>query len=213
MEMENRLKVKKSLMQTLSQYLTTKLNVYMKKEGVELLKLKLGLEIILINLSKFIIIFLVANYFNLLKEAILMSLVFGSIRKNAFGLHAKSSIVCTILSLIMFVFGAYISNYLLFNNYIIFPVFLIINILLYTYAPADTEAHPLLGQKLKNKLRKRSVITGVILMVLTLVIQNLMLKTLITLASCFEVIIILPITYKILNRRYKNYEKYERPII
>jgi len=211
--MENNSKYKLSLIEKLAEYIALKLNVHLKKEGLELLKLKLGLEIILINLSKFIVIFLVAAYFNLLKEAALMSLVFGSIRRYAFGLHAENSIVCTITSLLMFVFGSYLSYHLILNNYIILISFLVIIIVLYKYAPGDTEYHPLLGEKLRNKLRKASVITGMILMVLALIIPNPTIKTIITLASGFEIISILPVTYKILNRRYKNYEEYEDAII
>jgi len=210
--MENNLKYKLSLMEKLAEYITLKLNIHLKKEGLEFLKLKLGLEIILINLSKFIVILLVAAYFNLLKEAALMSLVFGSIRRCAFGLHAKNSIICTLTSLLMFVFGSYLSYHLILNNYIVLISFLVIIILLYKFAPGDTECHPLLGEKLRNKLRKDSVITGIFLMLIALIIPNPTIKTIITLASSFEIISILPVTYKILNRGYKNYEKYESAI-
>jgi accessory gene regulator B len=192
---------------------TRRLNKYLKKDGLELQKMRFGLEIILINISKFMIIFAVAAAFNLLKEAMFMSIVFASIRRSAFGLHAKNSIVCTLTSLMMFVFGAYLSYRIDLNNYIVFILFTILNILLYKYAPGDTENHPILGAKLRNRLRIQSVIIGVILMVVALVVPKVEVKAFIVLATSFEVISILPLTYRILNRGYKNYEKYEGAVM
>lgn len=208
--MESKIKNKISFTENIAEVFTVRLNSYIHKEGLELIKLKLGIEIILINLTKFTIIFLVAAFTGLLKESILMSLVFASIRKSAFGLHAKNSIVCTITSINMFVTGAYISKYLLINNIMVILIFSIIISLLYKYAPADTEAHPLLSKKLRDRLRKKAVVTGIALMIITLTIPSSRIKTLIVLASCYEVINILPLTYKILKRRYRNYENFER---
>ncbi|MDP4145187.1 MAG: accessory gene regulator B family protein [Bacillota bacterium] len=204
---------KKSIVERLSEIITLKVNKRLNKEGLELQKMKLGFEILLINISKFIVIFAVAAVFNLLLEVSIMTLTFALIRKNAFGLHSKSSIVCTISSVIMFVLGSYLSSYIKLNNYAVLVTFLMTNLLLYKYSPGDTESHPLLGEKLRNKLKRDSVLTGIFLMLIALIIPNGTIKTLISLAVAYEVISILPITYKILKRGYKNYEKYERAII
>lgn len=211
--MEKEIKDNVSLMERLTECITFKLNRYLNKEGLELEKLRLGCEILLINVSKFLIIITIATIFNLLKETLLMILIFGILRKRTFGLHAKSSVMCTIVCILMFNFGAYFCQYLKFNNYIVFIIFLVINILLYKYAPADTECHPLLGYKLRTKLKREALLISIVLMLLALIIPNDTVKTVITLAESFAVIIILPITYKILKRRYRNYEKYEREII
>lgn len=211
--MENKIKTQVSFMERAAEVITNKINSYLHKEGLELQKMKLGLEILLINISKFFIIFTIASIFNLLKESLLMTLVFASIRRNAFGLHAKNSFICTLVSLNIFVVGAYLSYYLKFNNYTTFIIFTIVNILLYKYAPADTENHPLLGANLRNKRKKEAVITGIVLMIIALLIPNNIVKTLMSLSAISAVIIILPITYSLLKRRYKNYEQYEREFI
>ena len=174
--------------------------------------MRLGLEIVLLNVSKFFVVFTIAAYLNLFKEALLMIIAFGCIRKSAFGLHAKSSIVCTINTVGMFVGGAYISQYIKINNYVVLSVFLILNLLIYKYAPADTENHPLIGKKLRERLRKQTVVTGIFLMFIALIVPGPSTKMLVTLSVSFAVIKILPITYKILNRGYNNYEKFERAI-
>lgn len=209
--MENKSQL--SLMERVADIITNKINYSLHKEGLELQKMKLGIEILLINISKFIIIFTTAATFNLLKEAIFMSVIFASIRRNAFGIHAKNSFMCTLVSLSMFVFGSYISYYLKFNNYEVFSIFTIVNTLLYKYAPADTENHPLIGANLREKRKKEAVITGVVLMLIALLIPNSLVKTLMSLAVIFAVILILPVTYRLMKRGYRNYEKYESEFI
>jgi accessory gene regulator B len=212
MEMENNLKNQINLIDRIADSITFKVNTYLNKEGLELEKMKLGFEIVLINVSKLIIIMTIAAMLNLVKETLFMILVFGCIRRSSFGIHAKSSIMCTFTCILMFNFGAYLSHYLNLNNYIVFICFTIINILLFKYAPADTECHPLLGAKLRAKLKREAVLTGISLMVIALIIPIIIVKTLIILSASYAVIIILPVTYKILKRGYNNYEQYEREI-
>lgn len=199
-------------MEKLAEIIILKINKVTNKEGLELQKMKLGMEILLINISKFLIVFFVAFKLNLIIEAFIIMIVFGTLRSNAFGLHSISSIACTVTTLLLFVGGGYLSHYFILSRYIVFLIFAVINILLYQYAPADTEHHPLLGQGFRNSLRNKAVIIGVILMVIALIVPSETIRNLITLASFAEVISILPITYKILNRGYRNYEHYERTI-
>lgn len=205
------LKNELSLMEILAEKIIFFINKRLNKEGLELQKMKLGVEILLINVSKMIIICTLATIFNLLKETILISMLFAFIRSTSFGLHAKNSIVCTIVTSIMFIGGSYLSNHLRLNNYNVIVISTILSILLYKYAPADTENHPLLGEDFREKLRKKTILKAMILMVIAIIVPS-NIKTLITLALLEQTLSILPITYKLLKRGYKNYEKYERCI-
>lgn len=200
-------------MESLSEKITLAINGYLNKNELEFQKMKLGIEIILINISKISVILLLSASLNLFKESLLMLLVFAIIRKSTFGIHAKSSLGCTIISIIMFVLVPYVSYHIKINNYIVFSIFVIINILLYKYAPADTENQPLIGKKLRSKLKNEAILTGIFLMLITLIVPYSVVKVLITLAAIFAVLTILPITYNLLKRRYKNYEKYERELV
>ncbi|MDD7795016.1 accessory gene regulator B family protein [Clostridium sp. 'White wine YQ'] len=211
--METGAKRHMSIMERLAEIIILRINKVTNKEGLELQKMKLGMEILLINISKFLIVFFVAFKINLIIEAFIIMIVFAALRSNAFGIHSKSSIACTITTLLLFVGGGYLSHYFLLSRYIVFLIFMIINVLLYQYAPADTEYHPLLGQAFRKSLRNKAVIIGVTLMVIALIVPSETIRNLITLASCAEVISILPITYKVLNRRYRNYEGYEKATI
>jgi len=204
--MESKEIKRKSLTEYMVQFLSIKLNYFVKKGGKDLLKLERGLNIVLINVEKFIVIFAIAIYFKIFFEALLMSLVFGFIRNKAFGIHAKSSTMCTITSILMFDLGAYLSKFISLNNYIIFFIFIILNIFIFMYAPADTEKHPLINKNKRNTLKRQAMTRGIIIMVLALLVPNGNIKVLMTLSCIFSVIIILPVTYKIFNRRYRNYE-------
>ncbi len=210
MEMSRKVRSEAAFTEVLAERITVKVNKRMKKDGLELMKMKLGFEVLFINLSKFALVFAVAAVVDLLKQTVFMCLVFASIRRSSFGLHAKSSLVCTVTSLTMFVFGSYVAQYIRVDNYIVVVLFSVINVFLYLYSPADTENHPLLSQRLRKKLKRDSVVTGMVLMLLALVIQSQPIKVMIILAASYETVGILPITYKLLNRRYKNYEKFER---
>lgn len=203
------LKSKISFTENMAEVITLKINRQLKKDGLELQKMKLGIEIILINISKFIVILSLAIYFNFLKEVAVMMLCFGSIRRVSFGIHARSSIVCTIISIAQFILGAYLSHYIKINNYIVLAIFLMVNLLLYKYAPADTDNHPLIRKELRDKLKRESVFTGVFLMIIALAIQSKEIQILMVFGAVFQVMNILPLTYKVLNRGYNNYEKYE----
>lgn len=210
MEMIYKLKCQTSLTEKLVERIVMRFNTKVKKEGLELAKMKLGLEILFININKMFIVFLIASYFNILKESLFICLVFASIRSTAFGLHAKNSMVCTLITSMMFVAGPYVSYHIKLDNYEVLVAFIIMTFCFYKYAPADTENHPILGEKLRLKLRKKTILNSLFFMVITLVVKIQVIKAMIILAIGFEVISILPITYKILNRRYNNYEKYER---
>lgn len=210
MEMICESKCQTSLTEKLVERIVIRFNAKVKKEGLELAKMKLGLEIFFINISKFIIVFLIASYFNLLKESLFMILVFASMRSTAFGLHAKNSMVCTLITSMMFVAGPYVSYHIELDNYSVLAAFIIATFCFYNYAPADTENHPILGEELRLKLRKKTVLKSLFFMAITLLVKVQVMKAMIILAIGFNVISILPVTYKILNRGYNNYEKYER---
>ena len=73
-------------------------------------KLYLGIITLLINIIKVILVCSIAVTIGLLKEVIVMIVIFCFLRLTSAGLHAKSSMICTITSLIFYLGGAYLSN-------------------------------------------------------------------------------------------------------
>lgn len=180
---------------------------------IEYLKIKLGAETILINATKGVVVYGLAIMLNVFLQTLILHSAYFAVRRVSFGLHAKSSINCTIISVVMFVVVPYFIQYVTIDNYFVLLLFLLCINCLYYFAPADTEKHPLIGGEKRRKLRNQSVVVCIILMVTALTVPILTIKILITAGVTLQVIHILPITYKLLQRSYDNYEKYETEII
>lgn len=178
-------------------------------DSIEKQKLILGIEIFIINVSKLIIVYLFSFAIDCLWKTLAIHFSFVITKRFSFGLHAKNSTVCTLCSLGIFVALPNITCYLTFNNSIVTIIFLFILSAHVMYAPADTAARPLLGIKNRQKLKRKSVLCVVALMMLTLLVKDEYIKTLFTLGAVCQTINILPITYKILKRSDRNYAIYE----
>ena len=172
-------------------------------------KMVFNLEIFIINITKTLIIYGCSLIFGNILHTLMMHLSFIATKRFSYGLHAKNSTVCTLYSIGVFVFLPFVAGNITINSYLAYFVFIIIIALHALYAPADTQAMPLLGAKKRALLKKRSVIAVIVLMALTSIISDPVIKTLILMGSVCQTLNILPITYKILGRSVKNYEKYE----
>jgi accessory gene regulator B len=203
---------KRSLAERIAFKLATTINKNAKTDNLHFVKMKYGLEVLVINFSKILLILMIAEVLGILTGTLLIMLSFASIRRYAFGIHAKSSISCTIITCLCFFIGGYIPNFLTITNDEVLLMFLITISLLYLYAPADTEARPLVGKKLRNRLKIKVVLLGFILMILAFNINDSALKFFISYGALCESITITPIIYKLFGRGYKNYERYKKVI-
>lgn len=173
------------------------------------LKVKYGLEIILINVMKFAIVYGIALVTGLLLQTVTVHLSYLWLRRYSFGLHATKTLNCTIISLTMFVLVPFVFQNVPSNNWIVLGTFAFILLNMLLFAPADTESLPLLGEEHRKTLKRKAMIGTLILTGIALLIPFAEMKTLIMVGSLFQVISINPLTYKLLKRRYRNYEKYE----
>ena len=186
------------------------LNRYTLKDGVELQKMILGMEILIINISKLIIIYVLAAIIGIVLQALLIQRSYALVRRYSFGLHALNSTVCTVVSCLLFVMLPWGLLYVGIGNIAVLAIFIPVILCLYLYAPADTKARPLVGRKLRAKLKIKAIVCGVFIMIITLLVPNESVKLLLTLGAVYQAISILPLTYKILKRSVRNYEIYEQ---
>ncbi|MBC1978373.1 accessory gene regulator ArgB-like protein [Listeria marthii] len=173
------------------------------------LKVKYGLEIILINAMKFALVYGIALVTGLLLQTLTVHLSYLWLRRYSFGLHATKTLNCTLISLMMFVFAPFVFQNIPSNNWIVLGAFGFILLNMFLFAPADTENLPLIGAEHRKTLKRKAMIGTLILTGIALLIPFAEMKTLIMIGSLFQVISINPLTYKLLRRRYRNYEKYE----
>jgi len=196
-------------MHALSLFLVKYLNNYAKREGNDYLRLVYCMEAFIMNVSKLFIILMIALVLGSLHYTIAVLIGFNAIRRTAFGAHASSSAMCTLSSTALFVILPYFIRNFAIGNVAVLLIFTVIMLTIILYAPADTEARPLVSHKKRMLYKKQTVLSGLIVMLIALITKDCVMKTMLTLGSIYEGVSILPITYRILSKQYNNYLKYE----
>jgi len=182
------------------------LNKYSKEQLEEI---KYGLEGVYLLITKFIVIVTISIILGLLKETLLLLLFFNILRVTAFGIHASKGIYCWISSIISFLIIPYICKNIIFPN-LFFIISSFICILMFIlYAPADTKKRPLINVNKRKRYKIITIITSIILTFIIFIVKSNIIKNTIIFSMILQVIIILPITYKMFNLSYNNYKYYK----
>jgi accessory gene regulator B len=197
------------LLHKAAQRLAAKINVYSNKEGLELTKMVIGVEMLLINISKLVIIYLLAALLGLMLHTLLIHGSFIMAKRFSYGLHALSNVACALVSCVLFVAIPWLLSGFGIGNMMVVFAYIPIIFVLYRYAPADTKARPLVGARRRARLKRLAAACGLASMAIALLLPDQSLKLLFTLGAVYQCVSILPLTYKILGRSERNYEKYE----
>lgn len=167
-----------------------------------------GLESIYLTFTKIIIIFILAIILKIWKEVLLLLAFYNLIRVSAFGMHAKKSIHCLIISLTLFIGGVYLCRYLVIPFILKVILSIICIILIARYAPADTEKRPIINKKLRRKYKIISVIISGMFAIGIVLLSDKNISNYLLIGMIEATIMLLPITYKIFDLPYDNYKKY-----
>ena len=138
------------------------INKYYKYDNVKLNEIRYGLETFYITIFKLIVLFLISFFIHTTKELCLLFLFYGLLRLTGFGLHANKSIICWILSIMIFSVIPFIIKNVTFFPSVLYIVSLILTILIIVYAPADTKKRPLISKKKRLVFKVLSSITAII---------------------------------------------------
>ena len=182
-------------------------NTSFTNEDIE--KIKYGVESLYLNISKIIIILVIALFLGIIYNCLLFLLLFNNLRLFGYGVHADKSSQCWISSIIFFVGIPYISNYIYFENVITLLIAAVCFILLYIYAPADTLRRPLINKKKIMMLKGALLFVVSLYLILIRIYENNIISNLLILSIVLETILVCPFTYKIFKVPYKNYLKYK----
>lgn len=172
-------------------------------------KIKYGLEGLYITITKLIFIIIVSIILGIWKETLLLILIFNGIRLTGFGVHAKRSIDCLISSTLFFILFPILCIKLTIPLIVKVILFIPLTVLIGIFAPADTEKRPLINKKKRKIYKILSIIISIIYMTIAIVIKNNILSNCFIFAIVIQIIIMLPITYKIFGVSYNNYKNYE----
>lgn len=167
-----------------------------------------GLEAIYLTFTKTIFIFIVAIILHIFKEMFILMILYNILRTTAFGMHAKKSWHCLIISTTMFIGGALFIKYVDINIYIKFIISFISYIFVIIYAPADTYKRPLINKKKRNIYKILSIIISTIYVILIVIFRNNIISTYLMLGLLESTLMIHPLTYRMFHLPYANYKTY-----
>ena len=139
---------------------------------------------------------------------IILLLFFNILREPGHGLHATKSWMCLVSSSIIFIGAPLVCKSITipFIVKIILGIFGIL--LIYKYAPADTKKAPIIKESRRNKYKFLTTISCILLTFLSIIISDGLISNIIIFAIWIEILLILPLTYKIFNLSYNNYKDY-----
>lgn len=174
----------------------------------KLAEIKYGLEGVYLTISKLIIIGLMAYILSIFKEMIIFLIIYNVIRTTSFGLHATKSWICLLSSSIIFIIFPFICKYLFISNYLKVIIGLILILLIYKNAPADTHKRPIINPKRRLFFKYTSTFIAIIFVYCSLFVSNNFVSNCFILSLLVQSFMISPTVYKIFNLPYNNYLAY-----
>lgn len=171
-----------------------------------------GLQLVLGEIPKTFLILAIAYLLGVLELSVLALLFVMPYKTFSGGVHLKTHVGCIVATSLFYVGNALLSKYIVINpNYLkyllvistwIFSMFMI-----KLYAPADTEAVPILRKKDRNLKRRLSYIAMTLTLIMAICITNSTISNLLIFGTLLQTISISRFMYKLTNNKY-GYEEY-----
>lgn len=177
-------------------------------DDIKLDELRYGLEGFYLVITKAVIIIPIAFILGIGKELLLMLIFYNLLREIACGIHATKSWICMLSSSIIFLVLPFLSTIIKIPFFLKCILGAIEIVLIFLYAPADTKKAPIIKKERRDKKKIQSTIIAIILVFLMVFIHDEIISNLILFGVGTEVVLILPITYKIFHLPYNTYKSY-----
>lgn len=174
----------------ISDKLARSLSQSIKSNDLERMKMKLGIEVFLHDITMIFVILAVAFFLGILKEAALIFVIFGIFRINAGGLHFTTSFGCLLSTGCVILGGAALSHVVSYSSPVVILLFLLFFVLTIFLAPVGTANNPIAPEN-RRKYRQLSSALVILYAVLALAFPG-SIRSLLVLGSAFEIITLLP---------------------
>ena len=170
-----------------------------------------GLQLLIGEIPKTVIIIGIAWILGVLDLTILALILMLPYRTASGGVHLKTHIGCIIATSVFYIGNAVLSKYIVLEKivqYIITgAIWLFSMIMIKLYAPADTEAVPILRKKERKIKKVLSYITMSLSLIIALLINNTIISNILIFGTLFQTLTITRFMYKITGNKY-GYEEY-----
>ncbi|WP_194191482.1 accessory gene regulator ArgB-like protein [Clostridium chrysemydis] len=160
-------------------------------------KILIGIQVMVINISKLIQLLIISILFGTLKETLCVFFSFALVRKSAGGIHAKTSLKCSIYTIFLMQIVVMISKVIILEKITYFTIYIIINYFVFKYAPRDTNINPINTGLERRKLKIATLRNVNLIFVCIAILDINIYKTFIVGGVCLAVLSIIPICEKI----------------
>ena len=170
-----------------------------------------GLQNIIGEIPKIILVFIIAYILGIFKWTLFTFIILFVYKGASGGVHLKTHLGCIIFTTAFYCLIPYVSQYFELVGIAKYITILFIWIfgmaMIKLYAPADTEAVPILETKVRNKKKIVSYISFSIGLLLALFINDKMISNIIIIAYFIQTLTITKIAYRLTKSKY-GYEVY-----
>lgn len=170
-----------------------------KLDKIEELKLKLGLSVLVINVTKLVIIYFLAYLLQLLTAVIIFHVGFMMVRTFSYGAHAKSSQFCTVFSAVLFLGCTKFCMMGPFSFYMLMILFAGTSSILWIYAPGVTKKNKIRYEEKKILLKKKALCSNVLVFFIALVFNQTYIANLLMTGAFVAAMLTTPVLYKLLG--------------
>lgn len=182
---------------TFATKLSSYLNCLYKRDDIENAKIIYALELLLNTQLKLMGVFTIAFLFHLVKDTIIMILLFTLLRIFSGGMHCETSLSCFFAYSSIIIGGAIFSKYIFIPLHVYLPVMAINGYIIHQYAPSETKLIKY-SKNTRIKYKLYSLLTLILYVVISLFFNNLIFRT-----KTFVVVTSIAITIlPALNRKY-----------
>ena len=170
-----------------------------------------GLQNIIGEFPKIILVFIIAYILGIFKWTLFTFIALFIYRGASGGVHLKTHIGCILLTTAFYCLIPFVSQYFelvgsaKYITILIIWIFGIVMIKL--YAPADTEAIPILETKIRKKKQIVSYISFTIGLLVALIVNNQMMANILLLSNFIQTLTITRVAYRLTKSKY-GYEVY-----
>ena len=172
-----------------------------------------GLQLIIGESPKFVILFIIACIFRVPLLSFLALLFIMPYRIVSGGVHLKTHIGCIVATSVFYIGNAILSKHIILESTekVIITVFVWIFslIMIRLYAPADTEAVPILRKKERKTKKILSYIIVTITLLIAVFIKNIVISNLLIFGTLLQTIAISRFMYIITDNKY-GHEVYKQ---
>ena len=169
--------------------------------------IKYGLELIIGELPKMFLLFVIAWLFGIFKYALISFAIILPYKLVSGGVHLKTHIGCILGTSLLYCGNVFISKYINIpdiKNQIIFSAIILIFaiIMISLYAPADTENVPILRKKERAKKKIISYIIVTSMIIISFFVKDKVISNMFRVGVVLQSIMISKLTYNIFKVKF-----------